>query len=91
MSVDIDRLPVVDEGTTIHEKMEIDENERWFQARLNELPTTQHTILYMRQVERRTVKEISDILGLKEASVTVMLSRARRALLEKFKKRISIQ
>ena len=63
------------------------ENERWLDRQLEQLPSTQHTLLYMRQVERRSTKEIARLTGLEEPSVRTLLSRARRTLFEKLKKR----
>ena len=63
------------------------ENDAWLEERLKELPTTQHTILYMRQVERRSGQEIARLLGISEASVRTLLARARRRLLEELKSR----
>ena len=70
--------------------MEI-ENERWLDRQLEQLPSTQHTLLYMRQVERRSTKEIARLTGLEEPSVRTLLSRARRTLFEKLKKREQTQ
>lgn len=71
----------VDSAADPQEAIEQQEMERWLECRLNELPTTQHTILYMRQVERRSNAEIAQLLGIEETSVSTLLSRARRALL----------
>ena len=69
------------------QQMEERENELWLQQRLDRLPSTQHAILYMRQVEQRSSAEISHLLDISEASVRTLLSRARRSLLEEIKKR----
>ena len=63
------------------------ENERWLQSRLDSLPTTQRTLLYMRQVERRSHEEIATLLGIEPTSVSTLLARARRTLLEEIKRR----
>lgn len=63
------------------------ENDAWLEERLKALPTTQHAILYMRQVERRSGEEIARLLGISEASVRTLLARARRRLLEELKSR----
>jgi RNA polymerase sigma-70 factor (ECF subfamily) len=63
------------------------ENDAWLEEQLKALPTTQHAILYMRQVERRSGEEIARLLGISEASVRTLLARARRRLLEELKSR----
>lgn len=73
-------------ATTLEEA----EDEEWLRQKLKQLPTTQHTILYMRQVERLTAQEIAVRLGIAETSVSTLLARARRALLEEIKKRNKI-
>ena len=61
------------------------EEEQWLQQRIRDLPTTQHTILHMRQVEGRTSTQIAALLGIKETSVSTLLARARRQLLEEIR------
>ena len=69
------------------EVLEEKENEEWLERRLAELPTTQQALLYMRQVERRSHKELSQLLGISDTSVSTLLARARRTLLEEIKQR----
>ena len=52
-----------------------------------QMPTTQRTLLYMRQVERRSHEEIAQLLGIETTSVSTLLARARRTLLEEIKRR----
>ena len=59
----------------------------WLEQCIKELPETEHTILYMRQVEKRTNEEIARLLDISVASVSTLLARARRHLLEKIKRR----
>ena len=73
--------------TSPHDELECKENERWLQSRLDSLPTTQRTLLYMRQVERRSHEEIATLLGIEPTSVSTLLARARRTLLEEIKRR----
>ena len=73
----------INPATTLEET----EDEQWLRQKLKQLPTTQHTILYMRQVERLSAKEISERLGIAETSVSTLLARARRSLLEEIKRR----
>jgi RNA polymerase sigma factor (sigma-70 family) len=67
--------------------MVIKDDERWLEARLQELPSTEYEILRMRQVEGRSFGEIAAVLGIAEGSVRTLLSRARRKLLEEIKNR----
>ena len=69
------------------EQLETTENEQWLEQRLAKLPTTQHAVLYMRQVEQRSTPDIARLLGITEASVSTLLARARRTLLDEIKKR----
>ncbi len=57
------------------------EDEQWLRERIRNLPFTQHAVLRLRQVEHRSNSEIAAILGIKEASVSTLLARARRQLL----------
>ena len=58
------------------------EEERWIKQRMAELPPRQHTVLVMRQVEHRSYEEIATLLGIEASSAKVLLSRARKWLLE---------
>ncbi len=73
--------------TSPHEELEDKENSQWLSARLQQLPTTQRTLLYLRQVERRSHDEIATLLGIEPTSVSTLLARARRTLLEEIKQR----
>ena len=81
---------VVSQDTSPHDELEMKENEEWLTAKLHQLPTTQRTLLYMRQVERRSHEEIARLLGIKTASVSTLLARARRTILEEIKRRNQI-
>ena len=83
----LDEAIVISINTSPHDVLEIKENEQWLTKRLQELPTTQRTLLYMRQVERRTHEEIARLLGIEITSVSTLLARARRTLLEDIKRR----
>lgn len=58
------------------------EEGRWLRQRLAQLPPRQHTVLVMRQVEHRSYEEIAALLGIGVSSAKVLLSRARKWLLE---------
>ena len=66
------------------------EDDKWLSAKLQQLPTTQRTLLYMRQVERKSHEEIATLLGIETTSVSTQLARARRTLLEEIKRRNQI-
>lgn len=67
--------------------LEESENEKWLAERIKSLPSTQYTILKMRQVEHLDMEEIADTLGIKPTSVATLLARARRTLLDEIKRR----
>jgi len=73
-----------------HPKVSIDEVENTLAApeqkeilrELLELPIKQKTVIYLHYVEGYQVKEIADILGIKEGAVKVRLMRGRRQMRE---------
>ena len=73
-----------------HEQLEINENERWLEDRLKQLPSRQYTILRMQQVERKSNQEIARLLDIEPATVATLLSRARAELLKDIKRRFNI-
>ena len=83
----LDEAIVVSLNTSPHEELESKENDEWLSAKLQQLPTTQRTLLFMRQVERRSHEEIARLLGIEITSVSTLLARARRTLLEEIKRR----
>lgn len=62
------------------------EEEKWLQERIRNLPSTQHAVLHMRQVEHRSSIQIAALLGIKEKSVNTLLARARHGLLEEIRR-----
>jgi RNA polymerase sigma-70 factor (ECF subfamily) len=86
----LDAAVIVSQDTSPHEELEMKENEEWLTAKLHQLPTTQRTLLYMRQVERRSHEEIARLLGIETTSVSTLLARARRTILEEIKRRNQI-
>ena len=67
--------------------LENDENRRWLERRLAQLPTNEHAVLKLRQVERKSDAEIAAILGISLSSVPTLLSRARHKLLDEIRRR----
>ena len=86
----LDATIIVSQDTSPHDELVMKENEEWLTAKLHQLPTTQRTLLYMRQVERRSHEEIARLLGIETASVSTLLARARRTILEEIKRRNQI-
>lgn len=80
------RIDTGDDNTPIVQ-LETKENEEWLEEKLKRLPDTQRAVLQMRQVEHRSVDEISRLLSIDNRSVSTLLARARRSLLEEIKKR----
>ncbi len=72
---------------TPDESLEAAEEESWLRQRLRQLPPTQYAILGMRQVEHLSNEEIASRLGITETSVSTLLSRARRTLLDEIRRR----
>ena len=79
-------IPIADEDT-FHDRLEYTELEQWLVEQIDHLPSTSATVLKMRQLERREVDEIAEILGIRPKSVSTLLSRARNELLNKLKRR----
>ena len=86
----LDAAIIISLDTSPHDELETKENDEWLSAKLQQLPTTQRTLLYMRQVERRSHEEIARLLGIETASVSTLLARARRTILEEIKRRNQI-
>lgn len=81
--------PVAESGYAASpaDEMELEEDERWLRQRMEKLPPRELQILQMRQMEHRDNAEIARLLGLAEASVAVMLSKARHKLFNDIKAR----
>ena len=86
----LDEAITVSLKTNPHDELEMKEDDAWLTKRLKKLPTTQRTLLYMRQVERRSYEEIARLLSIETTSVSTLLARARRTLLEDIKRRYKI-
>ena len=89
-SESLDEAITVSLNTNPHDELEMKEDDAWLAKRLKELPTTLRTLLYMRQVERRSHEEIARLLSIETTSVSTLLARARRTLLEDIKRRYKI-
>ena len=83
----LEEATIVSLTSSPQEELEAKENEEWLIMKLQQLPTTQRTLLYMRQEERRSHEEIAQLLGIETTSISTLLARARRTLLEEIKRR----
>ena len=71
--------------------MEVADDERWLERKMQALPSTEYQVLHLRQVERKTDEQIAAILGIGVGSVPTLLSRARRKLLEAMRARQRVE
>lgn len=69
------------------QQLEFRELEREVADMVQRLPSTQRSVLVMRQVEHRSNAEIARLLGIGEASVSTLLARARRKMLEEIRRK----
>lgn len=83
----LDEAIVTSISNSPQEALEMKEDEEWLTEKLQQLPTTQRSLIYMRQVERRGHEEIASLLGIEKTSVSTLLARARRTLLEEINQR----
>lgn len=82
----VESAPVIDEDT-LHDPIEYRDLEHWLYRQIDNLPPTSGMILRMRQLEHRELEEIAGILGIRQSSVSTLLSRARRELFNKLQRR----
>lgn len=83
----IDSTTAVVDENTLYDKLEYAELEQWMNEQIDRLPSTSGIVLRMRQLERCELAEIADIVGIRQSSVSTLLSRARYELLNKLKQR----
>ncbi|MGN0214208.1 MAG: RNA polymerase sigma factor [Muribaculaceae bacterium] len=81
---DVDTSLLSDRFTPLDE-LELAETSSWLHKKIRSLPDKEHTVLIMRQVEKRDYSEIALLLGIEETSARVLLARARKKLLQQFK------
>lgn len=67
--------------------LEEQENERWLQKKLKQLPSNQYLVLHLRQVEKKSTEEIAAIVGITPGSVVTLLARARQKMLQEIRKK----
>lgn len=66
------------------------DNTEWLEKKLRQLPSTEYQVIHLREVEGKTNQEMAALLGITEASVATLLSRARKKLLNDIKRRLKI-
>lgn len=79
---------MVANNATPSERIEEIENDAWLKRRIDQLPNKQRCVLIMRQVEHREYEEIARLLGISTTSARTLIARARKSLLEDFKRRM---
>ena len=84
---DAERSVSIVEERNQHDALEYKELEHWLFRQIEQLPDTCGIILKMRQLEHRELGEIATLLGIEKSSVSTLLARARRQLLEQLKRR----
>lgn len=77
-----DLVQVSDNGSPLQQLIDHEEEQRLMNL-VNALPSSQHAVLVMRQVEHRPYDEIASLIGISETSARTLLSRARKALLRR--------
>ena len=82
------QIPATDDSSP-DARIEWKEDLLWLRERLQALPGHELQVLRMRQKERKSNAEIAQIMGIKETSVAVMLSAARKKLFNDIKNRYS--
>ena len=87
VALDTSRTMIDDKMTNPAAYTENRENMTWLEKRLSELPATEYQILRLRQVERKTNDEIAAILGIEKSSVSTLLSKVRKKMLNEIRNR----
>lgn len=77
---------VEDSSLGVEEKMEQEERLKKVHDIFNRLPEKQRTIMQLRDIEGKSVRETAEIAGMTEENVKVILFRARKAIREEFGK-----
>ncbi len=82
-----DDMLVMSQLPSPHERLEVLEDDQWLRKRLDALPSKQHAVLRLRQVEHKSYEEIAKLAGIEVTSARTLVARARKALLEEFKQK----
>ena len=73
-----------DEDTSLQSDVEYKDGASIIKRMMNDLPEKQRMIVQLRDVENYEYHEIAKIMGMEPTAIRVALSRARKALREKF-------
>ncbi len=76
-----------DENTSLQSDVEYRDGADIIKRMMNDLPEKQRMIVQLRDVENYEYHEIAEIMGMEPTAIRVALSRARKALREKFIKK----
>ena len=87
LNADMDIATNLVDEDSLYDRLEYAELEQWMNEQIALLPSTSRIVLTMRQLERRELSEIADILGIRQSSVSTLLSRARHELFNQLKRR----
>ena len=87
LNADMDIATHLVDEDSLYDRLEYAELEQWMNEQIALLPSTSRIVLTMRQLEQRELSEIADILGIRQSSVSTLLSRARHELFNQLKRR----
>jgi RNA polymerase sigma-70 factor (ECF subfamily) len=76
-----------DDNTSLQSDVEYRDGASIIKRMMNDLPEKQRMIVQLRDVENYEYHEIAEIMGMEPTAIRVALSRARKALREKFIKK----
>ena len=76
-----------DDNTSLQSEVEYKDGASIIKRMMNDLPEKQRMIVQLRDVENYEYHEIAEIMGMEPTAIRVALSRARKALREKFIKK----
>lgn len=74
-----------DKQAGLHQIIEDQDNLKWVEKIINNLPEQQKLIIQMRDIEQLEFNEIALVLEMNETAIRVALSRARKTIRESFK------
>ncbi len=87
LNADMDIATNLVDEDSLYDRLEYTELEQWMNEQIALLPSTSRIVLTMRQLKQRELSEIADILGIRQSSVSTLLSRARHELFNQLKRR----
>lgn len=73
-----------DENVALQNKVEVEDSTSIIEKMMESLPEKQRLIIQLRDIENYEYHEISKVLNMEPTAIRVALSRARKALREKF-------